>query len=495
MLNQTYEKAKLCGYSEQDIALVNAEKKEELKILNIAMVQSLNRNLDKYDPDSIECIIVDEAHHATAPSYKNIFKHFQIFEKCKNIYGFTATPLRGDKNLLSTIFFSHTYKMTLSEATQLGYIVPVNGVRIEIDKSLENIDQIQGDYDVVQLDKVMNCESINSLISEKCKFLSKTPGIVFCTSIDHAEKIAKKLRDDKRKAISVSYKTPKKTLERIFKFLRQGKIDFITNAVKLSEGFDYPPIQSVILARPTRSPVLYKQMIGRGLRNYKDKHECYVLEFTANDPQMIKWEEIDSQSTFQSFSIKDKENINEAKKTYKSIFKSPNVEILDVRVSPFDFYECKIRRLIKYKSWFFYVPFQEGFSFYEIKKASSHKSDRVSGNYFNMYGSMFFWKEKYKTFYAWDEYNVLMNPKGSQPINELLKAMKAYAQVNKLGKWYPSEYQKPDRLQIKIMQKLNISKISSARKAEMEIEEKTIQMGIDKYLSKGIFSGIMDIFT
>ena len=73
------------------------------------------------------------------------------------------------------------------------------------------------------------------------------------------------LREEKRKSISVSYKTSKKTLGHYHRMLQRGRIDFITNAIKLSEGFDHPPIQSVILARPTRSPVLYKQMIGRGL--------------------------------------------------------------------------------------------------------------------------------------------------------------------------------------------------------------------------------------
>ena len=248
------------------MAIISAEKKEKLSVLNIAMVQSLNRNLEKYLPEDIEMIIVDEAHHATANSYLNIFKHFRIFEEKKFIFGFTATPLRGDRDHLSNVFHSHSFKMTLSEATKLGYIVPVSGIRIEMSKSLSEIEMQQGDYDLQQLERVMNCDSVNDMIVEKCKFLQKTPSIIFTTSVDHAEKISKKLRENGRKAISVSYRTSKKTLSIIFKMLQRGSIDFITNAVKLSEGFDYPALKGVILARPTRSPVLYKQMIGRGLR-------------------------------------------------------------------------------------------------------------------------------------------------------------------------------------------------------------------------------------
>lgn len=495
LLNQTYEKSKLCGFKEEDIRIISANKKESFGLLNIAMIQSLNRNLDKYNPDDIELIIVDEAHHATAPSYKNLFSHFKVYEEKKYLFGFTATPLRGDKDHLSSIFHAHSFKMTLSEATRQGYIVPVHGMRIEIDKSLKEIDTTQGDYDISQLDKVMNCDSINELVVERCKNLKKVPGILFCTSVNHAEELSRRLREAKRKAISISYKTPKKTLERIFKMLKEGRIDFITNAVKLSEGFDFPPIQSVILVRPTRSPVLYKQMIGRGLRNHKDKHECFVLEFTSNDPVMIKWEDIDENATFQSSSPRLKKTEEEALCHYKNIFSSPNVEILDVRLSHFEFYECKIRRTIKYKKHYYYVPFEEGFTFYELKN-SKLKGDRGDGNFFHLYGSMFFWKEKYKSFYAWDVPNYKMSPNGAGftiPIN--LQQIKYHSDANKLGKWLPSDLEPVTREQKKRLEKIGLksNQIKSSRKAEMEIEDYAIKKAIDQFMSQGKFNGIMEI--
>ncbi len=489
LLNQTHDKALLCGFIKDEISIISSNSKEKLKKLNIAMVQTLNRNLNLYNPEDIELIIIDEAHHATAQSYRNILKYFQVFECKKYLFGFTATPLRGDKDQLSDLFFSHSFKMTLSEATKLGYIVPVSGIRISIDKSLKDIDQVSGDYDIKMLDKVMNCDSINDLIVSKCINLPKMPAIVFCTSVDHAETLANKLRQAKRKAISISYKTSKKSIERILKFLKNGKIEFITNAVKLSEGFDHPPIQSVILARPTRSPVLYKQMIGRGLRNHPNKYDCFVLEFTSNDPKMIILEDIDENATFQTYSSDNQLNEKEARNKYKTLFNSPNIEILDVRVSPFIFYECKIRRYIKYRKQYIYIPFEEGFSFY------SFKTDARFKDLFYMYGSMFFWKEKYKSFYMWSEGNFLMNPGAPQQMKYLLDVIKNYTKLNKLGKWYPSELQKPDRKQKELMKNLGINcmKFSSTRKAEMEIEEMAINKAIDKYMSKNLFSGIMNI--
>lgn len=493
LLKQTYEKAKLCGFKEEEISLVNSEKKEKFNLLNIAMVQSLNRNIDKYLPEDIEMIIVDEAHHATANSYLNIFKYFRIFEEKKLIFGFTATPLRGDKDHLGNIFLSHSFKMTLSEATQLGYIVPVQGIRIEIDKSLKEIDTHQGDYDISQLDKVMNCDSVNELVVERCKNLGKTPSILFCTSVDHAEKLAALLRKEKRKSISVSYKTSKKNLERIFKMLREGRIDFITNAVKLSEGFDHPPIQSIVIVRPTRSPVLYKQMIGRGLRNSPNKHDCFVFEFSSNDPKMLRWEDIDETCTFQSTSPEKRKTSEQARSHYKQLFKNPNIEILDVRVSSFDFYECKIRRIIKYKN-FYFVPDSQAFAVYEMKNAKSSRGD-IGGNYFLMYGSFFIWKDRYKSFYNHAECNYLMNPDCSQPLPVLIEGIKSYSKLNRMGTWYPSELQPTSRSQKKLMENLGMkwNTIKSARKAEMEIEERYIIKAIEKFMSKGIFTGLMEI--
>lgn len=495
LLKQTYEKAKLCGFKENEIFLVNSEKKETFGLLNIAMVQSLNRNLEKYSASDIEVIIIDEAHHATAPSYINIFKHFKIFEEKKPIFGFTATPLRGDKEHLANIFLSHSFKMTLSEATRLGYIVPVHGIRVEIEKSLKEIDSQQGDYDISQLDKVMNCESLNNLVVERCKNLKKTPSIVFCTSVDHAEKIALKLRNEKRKAISISYKTPKKTLDRIFNLLHQGRIEFITNAVKLSEGFDHPPIQSIILARPTRSPVLYKQMIGRGLRNFENKHDCFVLEFTSNDPKMMKWEDIDETCTYQSTSLIQRKTEEEARNKYKSLFGSPDIEILDVRVSPFDFYECKIRRFLKYKKLYFLMPFDEGFCFFEMKP-TRNKTAGFGGNYYHIYGTTLFWKNKFESFYAWEEPDICFNENTPDTPDRLFKfGIQRYTQVNKMGRWYPSELEPLTRSQKKNLEKLGIgwNSIKSARKAEFELENKCLKIAVDKFLSLGKYSGTMSI--
>lgn len=478
LLEQTLEKAKLIGFKEDEISTITSEDKQDLNKLTISMVQTLVRNIDKYKENLIEMIVVDEAHHATSNSYLKIFEHFKISEKL--LLGFTATPLRGDGKCLGNIFKSHPFKMTLSEATKLGYICPVHGIRYSIEKSLEEIDQVNGDYDMQQLDKVMNCDAINEMIASKCQYLGKVPAIVFCTSVNHAESIARLLRNKKRRAISISYRTSKKTLEKIFQWLKQGRIEFITNAVKLSEGFDFPPTQSIIIARPTRSPVLYKQMIGRGLRKSKDKHECFVLEFTGNDKDMLCWDDIDENCTFKTASIDQVKSIQEAEKHYRSKFKSPNVKILDVRVSPFAFYECRIRRMEKYRNFFRYVPFDAGFVLGHFIKKQTPARVPV----YNCYEYFCFWKDIYKSFYIWDEGYMYFEEVGWE-IKELERMVEHFCSVQNhgdFGRWYPSEEEPPTFKQKQLM---NLKGISSARKAEMMIEDYFIKKAIDKFFFNG----------
>jgi superfamily II DNA or RNA helicase len=485
LLDQTKEKAKLIGFKDEEISLITSESKQDLNKLTIAMVQTLSRNLDKYDAAAIQMIVIDEAHHTKARSYLDVIRHFRIFEDKKMLLGFTATPLRGDKKELSDLFQSHSFKMTISEATQNGYICPVHGMRVDIERSLENIDTKNGDYDIGQLDHIMNCDAINNLIADRCENLSKTPSLIFCTSVDHARKLAALLRKKKKKAISVSYETPKNVLDKTFGLLKSGRLEFITNAVKLSEGFDYPPIQTIILARPTRSPVLYKQMIGRGLRNAENKHDCFVLEFAGNDKSMICWEDIDQNCTFQSSNLSEKKSRSDAIKFYEQRFFNSRIFILDVRVSPFEFYECKIRRQCQYARFYRYIPFEEGFAVGELRINPNGGFGQTG---YLIYGFICFWKEIYKSFYVWDGGGMCgpepqkINRECAQgfEIKDLEKFFNYYAsmQPDPFGKWYPSEEEPMTQKQKSYL--IKPEKISS-RKAEMFIEDAAIKQAIKRY--------------
>ena len=213
------------------------------------------------------------------------------------------------------------------------------------------------------------------------------------------------------------------------------------------------------------------------------------MEFTSNDPKMMKWEDIDETATFQSSSETQKRSYEEAKSHYLGLFNSPNVKVLDVRISPFEFYECKIRRIVKGNSCYF-VPFTQGFMY------CRYCQNRVNGCvFYDLYVSMLFWHKKYESFYVWDAPDILMTVNGPREKSEMILGPKSYAEMNKLSKWYPSDYQLISREQKLLMKKMeiNFQKMKSARKAEMIIEDRAISMAIDQYLSHGKFSGIMEI--
>lgn len=477
LISQTYDKAKLLNIPEAEISTITAKDKQEIKQITIAMVQTLGRNLEQYLPDDIQMVIVDEAHHATSPSYRKILDHFRIINDEKWLLGFTATPMRGDGECLSSLFDVHSFKMTLSEATLNGYICPVRGLRIDMERKLDDIETVQGDYNMVALDKVMNCDQVNQCIANKALHLNYLPGIVFCTSVEHAKEVAKALRKVGKKAISISYKTSETAKKRIFQLLKEGRIEFLTNAVKLAEGFDFPALQTVILARPTRSPVLYKQMIGRGLRKADGKHECIVMEFAGNDEKMIRWEDIDENSTFQSTSTEEKHSKEDALSKYKCLFRSPKVNVINVRVSPFDFYECYLQRVVHYKKMFRYAPFEDGFIVMEIHKKSTPARVTVH----NFFTHMFLWKERYVSFYQycepaylyWQEYGHEMVVADKMMFYFMNK------QAHVMGRWYPSETESMRTYQKKLIPSFK----GNARTAEMAIEEYCIKKSIDKYIT------------
>ena len=345
-----------------------------------------------------------------------------------------------------------------------------------MERKLDDIETVQGDYDMVALDKVMNCDEVNQCIASKVQHLKYTPGVVFCTSVDHAKEVAKFLRKAGKKAISISYKTSDFTKKKIFQMLKEGRIQFLTNAIKLSEGFDFPPIQTIILARPTRSPVLYKQMIGRGLRKADGKHECIVMEFSGNDEKMIRWEDIDENSTFQSTSIQEKKSKDEALGHYRSVFRSPKVKVINVRVSPFDFYECYMQRVIHYRQLYRYAPFEDGFLVMELHKKSTPSRASV----YNFWTHMFFWKERYVSFYQYCEPYYLYYREYGHEVVEADKILHYFMekQPGGMGRWYPSETEQMRTYQKKLLPNFK----GNARVAEMSIEEYCIKKAVDKYV-------------
>jgi superfamily II DNA or RNA helicase len=255
----------------------------------IASVPTLGRaggnRLSRLNPEEFFLIVVDEAHHAVAPTYSRIFEHFGLFDRDTSRYlvGFTATPRRGDKQGLGAVFQEICYARDLREMIADRYLCPITGWRVNSGTSLDNVRIRHGDFVESQLAEAVNTvERNNLLVAAYMKLAAGRRAIVFCVNVAHAIDVCEAFTAAGMRASAVwgdmSQEDRRATLARF----SGGEIDVVTNCNVLTEGFDEPRVDAVIMARPTRSRLLYTQMVGRGTRLHPDKTDLTVIDIADN---------------------------------------------------------------------------------------------------------------------------------------------------------------------------------------------------------------------
>jgi len=254
----------------------------------IASVPTLARNggrLSRLQPDEFSIIVVDEAHHAVAPSYRRIFDHFGLFESCVSRYliGFTATPRRGDKQGLGEVFEEVCYARDLREMIAGRYLCPITGWRVDTDLSLDNVKVRHGDFLESQLARVVNTPLRNHLLVKAYQdFAAGRRAIVFCVDVAHAKDVHHAFAEAGIRAAPVWGELSRDQRRSTLARFSAGEIDVVTNCNLLTEGFDEPRVDCVIMARPTRSKLLYAQMVGRGTRLHPVKKDLMVIDVADN---------------------------------------------------------------------------------------------------------------------------------------------------------------------------------------------------------------------
>lgn len=254
----------------------------------IASVPTLARSgvrLSRLQPDEFSIVVVDEAHHAVAPSYRRIFDHFGLFEPHVSRYliGFTATPRRGDKQGLGEVFEEVCYARDMREMIADRYLCPITGWRVDTDLSLDHVKVRHGDFIESQLARVVNMPLRNSLLVKA--YLDFAPGgraIVFCVDVAHAKDVHRAFADAGIRAAPVWGELSRDQRRCTLAAFSAGEIDVVTNCNVLTEGFDEPRVDCVIMARPTRSKLLYAQMVGRGTRLHPGKKNLTVIDVADN---------------------------------------------------------------------------------------------------------------------------------------------------------------------------------------------------------------------
>jgi superfamily II DNA or RNA helicase len=224
----------------------------------------------------IALFVIDEAHHAAAPTYRAILDKIVLKRPDALVIGFTATPNRGDGAQLVDIFPDIVYSMDARAAIGAGYLVPVRSYAVATETNLDAVASRGGDFVIGQLAEAVDNEERNRAVLEAYQTL--TPGkktLVFTASVEHARNVARLFKEAGIKAAFASGDTPQAEREAIVAGFRGNAVDVLVNCGLYLEGFDVPSIETIINARPTKSTTLYTQVTGRGLRPLDEY--AYVL--------------------------------------------------------------------------------------------------------------------------------------------------------------------------------------------------------------------------
>ena len=275
----------------------------------VASVQTLcakmgsERRMERFDPEEFSLLIIDEAHHAVASSYRSVIDHFQKNPSVK-VIGVTATPDRSDEVAMKNVFESVAYEYSLIEAIKDGWLVPVRSMPAKIlGLDFSGVKDIAGDFNQGELSEIMEEEkNLHAVASETISRMGKRKVLVFCVSVAQSERLAEILdRHIAGCARFISGDTPPDDRRQILRDFDAGRFQVLVNCMVATEGFDCPAIGMVVIARPTKSRSLYAQMVGRGTRplpNVVDgpatakerrdaiaasaKKDCIVLDFCGN---------------------------------------------------------------------------------------------------------------------------------------------------------------------------------------------------------------------
>ena len=240
----------------------------------VGSVQSLMREkrLMQFPTDFFNTIIVDEAHHCLADSYQRVLAHF----KDAKVLGVTATPDRGDMRNLGQYFESLAYEYTLPKAIKDGFLCPIKAQTIPLKLDLTGVGTQAGDFKTRDLGTALD-PYLYQIADEMAKYCLDRKTVVFLPLIKTSQKFRDILNSKGLRAVEVNGQSDnRETVQHDFE---NGKYDVICNAMLYTEGWDCPPVDCIVVLRPTKIRSLYSQMVGRGTRLFPGKDHLLLLDF------------------------------------------------------------------------------------------------------------------------------------------------------------------------------------------------------------------------
>lgn len=250
----------------------------------VASIQTLSREYrrERFDPSEFGLVILDEAHHAVAPSYIETLDYFA--HGGAKVLGLTATPDRSDEVSLGKVFDAVAYEYGLIDAIQDKYLCPVKQMLVEVEGLSYKGLRGGADLSAADVERVISREDmLHRMAAPLMQHSGDRPTIVFTPGQQTSDDLAKIInRYRPGSAASVHGKTDDDVRAQSVKDYQDGKIQYLVNCSLFLEGFDAPRTACIAMFRPTMSRALYAQMSGRGLRIHPGKDDCLLLDFCGN---------------------------------------------------------------------------------------------------------------------------------------------------------------------------------------------------------------------
>lgn len=240
----------------------------------VGSVQTLMRQkrLDQFPEDFFDTIIIDEAHHCISDSYQKVLKHFPDAQ----ILGVTATPDRGDMQNLGQFFESLAYEYTLPKAIKEGYLTPIKALTIPLKIDMSSVSVQTGDFKASDIGTALD-PYLEGIAEEMKKYCSDKKTVVFLPLVKTSQKFRDLLNEHGFQAAEVNGNSQDRA--EILADFETGKYNVLCNSMLLTEGWDCPSVDCIVVLRPTKVRSLYCQMVGRGTRLFPGKDHLLLLDF------------------------------------------------------------------------------------------------------------------------------------------------------------------------------------------------------------------------
>ena len=270
-------------------SVVDANTKSWDGQVTFAMAPTLSRASNLTEMPVLDLLVIDEAHHAVADSYRRIIDQTLQRNPSAKIFGVTATPNRGDRQGLREVFNNVADQIRIAELIASGHLVQPRTFVIDVgvQDALKKVRRVASDFDMGEVDAIMNKSPVtDSVITHWKEKAGNRQTVIFCSTVDHARNVADAFNASGVVAAIIHGEMGDADRRATLAAYDRGEIQVITNVAVLTEGWDHPPTSCVVLLRPSSYKSTMIQMVGRGLRTVNPeeypgtlKTDCVILDF------------------------------------------------------------------------------------------------------------------------------------------------------------------------------------------------------------------------